>query len=771
MSNTAYFFNSPARAFEESFPLGNGKHGALVYGGLDTERIVINDDTFYSGAPEDLSRFAGGEKARVWKAARELIFDGKLDEASDLLENDFNEYTSQKYLPIGDLYINFGHDGAENYKRVLDLENGVATVDYDFRGTHYTRTVFTPASEDAIIVNLSASEAKKISFTLDFKTENTPIDRYADGFNLITVAQAPYGYDQTRSMKQDPIFYRSTKEGDSIRFALSVIPSAKGGEVYTNADGITVKSADEVTLFIYCRTSYIDPYTAPIADCVSEVKAVKEVDFKTALARHREEFSTFFNRASLSLGGGEKNIDQLERLKSFDGSDLGLYELLFNFGRYLTISGSRAGSKATNLQGIWNHTMNPPWESTYTMNINLEMNYWPTLVTNLHECYSPLVDYLKSTMAAGRTVAHDFYGARGFVIHPNSDIWAHAVPLGKGGKYSAQYSPWPFASGWLAEQIYDGYEYTLNEDYLRDIFPILKEASLFYLDLLTEHGGALVAAPATSPENTYKMPFGRERFAVAKSTAITQSIIKELFTHTKDAAKILGIKDGEIDEISAALPKLKGLDIGEDGRLLEWDGDYEETDKIHRHVSHLYALYPATEVMHENRETLTEACKRSLIARTDVGTGWSLGWKINLWAILGDGDHAETMIKNQLRLIDVSEDMDYHYGGTYPNMLDAHPPFQIDGNYGATSGIANMLLQSKIGEITLLPALPSDWRSGSFDGFVAKGAVTVGAAWNDGRLKSATFVSEKAQKITVKYEDKSRALELKAGEALTITFA
>ena len=768
MANTSYFFNTPAKVFEESFPLGNGKHGALIFGGVDTERIVINDDTFYSGAPEDLSRFKDSGKADVWAKARELLFEGKLDEASDMLENDFNEYVSQKYLPVGDIYINFGHEGVQNYKRTLDLKYGTSTVEYDLDGTHYERLAFVPTEEDAVIVRLSASEKGKISFTLDFKTENTPIDRFADGSRLVSVAQAPTDYDRTRSMKQEPIFSRSTKEGDSIRFALSILPILKGGELVTNDGGITVKDADEVTLFVFCKTSYIDPYTAPTKDALSEILAAKPTDFDSALARHKEDFSSLFDRASLTLGAPERKVDQFERLKSFDGSDLGLYELLFNFGRYLTISGSRAGSKATNLQGIWNHTMNPPWESTYTMNINLEMNYWPTLVTNLRECYSPLVDYLKSTMAAGRLVARDFYGARGFVIHPNSDIWAHAVPLGKGGKYSAQYSPWPFASGWLAEQIFDGYEYTLDEDYLRDIFPILKEASLFYLDLLTECDGQLVAAPATSPENTYRMPFGRERFAVAKSTAMTQSIIKELFTHTAQAAKILGISDADISDIEAALPRLKGLGIGNDGRLLEWDGEYEETDKIHRHVSHLYALYPATEVMRENKAALTEACKKSLIARTDVGTGWSLGWKINLWAILGDGDHAETMIKNQLKLIDVTSPMDYHYGGTYPNMLDAHPPFQIDGNYGATSGIANMLLQSEIGTIHLLPALPGDWKDGSFCGFVAKGAVTVSASWKDGVLTEASFISEKAQKISVKCADISQKIELQANEKYTL---
>jgi alpha-L-fucosidase 2 len=441
MANTSYFFNTPAKVFEESFPLGNGKHGALVWGGIDTERIVINDDTFYSGAPEDLSRFKDAGKAEVWAKARELIFDGKLDEASDLLENDFNEYVSQKYLPIGDIYINFGHGGAVNYKRELDLESGVCRVEYDLDGVHFERTLFVPSAEDAVILRLRASEAAKISFSLDFKTENTPIDRFADGSRLVTVAQAPTDYDRTRSMKQEPIFSRSTKEGDSVRFALSILPILKGGELVTNDGGITVKDADEVTLFVFCKTSYIDPYSAPTKDALSEVMAAEPTDFDEALARHERDFSSLFNRTTLSLGATERNIDQFERLSSFDGSDLGLYELLFNFGKYLTISGSREGSKATNLQGIWNHTMNPPWESTYTMNINLQMNYWPTLVTNLRECYTPLVDYLKSTMAAGRLVARDFYGARGFVIHPNSDIWAHAVPLGKCSKYSAQYSP------------------------------------------------------------------------------------------------------------------------------------------------------------------------------------------------------------------------------------------------------------------------------------------------------------------------------------------
>lgn len=771
MTNTSYFFNRPARCFEEAFVLGNGKTGATVYGGADTERIVINDDTFYSGAPEELSRFEGAGKAEVWARARELLFAGELDAASDLLENDFNEYVSQKYLPIGDIYLNFGHTGAENYKRTLDLQTGVSTVEYDLSGVHYTRTVFVPERENAIIVKLSASKAAKISFTLDFKTENTPIDRYGEGDGLLVVAQAPTDYDRTRNHKVEPIFTRSTTLGDSIRFAEYIIPYAKGGKVYTNAEGIAVEGADEVTLFCFCRTSYIDPYTAPTKDCISEVKsAAKIYDFDEALENHKADFSALFNRVKLSLGAAESTREQFDRLSSFDGSDLGLYELLFNFGRYLTISGSRANSKVMNLQGIWNHTMNPAWESTYTTNINLEMNYWPTHQVNLAECYMPLVDYIKNSIPAGRLVARDFYGARGFVLHPNSDTWAHAVPLGKGGRYSAQYSPWPFASGWLCEQIFDGYEYTLDKNYLADIFPIMKEAAVFYLDLLTECDEKLVFAPATSPENTYKMPYGRERFAVAKSTAITQSIIKELFSHVLEAAKILGINDSEIAEISSALPRLKGLEIGSDGRLLEWDGEYEETDVMHRHVSHLYALYPATEALKENPTALTEACKKSLIARTDVGTGWSLGWKINLWAILGDGNHAEAIIKNQLKLIDPDASSSQRFGGTYPNMLDAHPPFQIDGNFGATSGIANMLMQSRLGEIKLLPALPDDWQDGYFDGLVAKGCVTVSAKWQGGKLKSASFISKSPQKITVKYESLSREIELKDGEIASLEF-
>ena len=771
MSNTPYFFIEPARCFEEAIPLGNGKSGAMLYGGLESERISLNADTLYSGHPEDLSVFEGKGKSEVWRAAREATLAGELDRASDLLENDFNETTSQKYLPLGSLWLRIGHSGATDYRRELDLTTGVATVSYTHGGVRYERTCFVPKAENAVVLHFAASERGRVSFSLRFATELAVLASSSSGAHLRKVGVCPSGYDCV-SWENGPVFHWSEREGDAVRFACETVALSSGGSVSSEGGVLTVKDADEVTVWCYFRTSYMDSVTPPTADCVARLEeAIAEIPaYEDALARHIADFSALMSRASLSLLAPEADRPLPERLASFSGSDLGLYALLFDFGRYLTVAGSREGSLATNLQGIWNESVNPKWESSYTTNINLEMNYWPTLPVSLPECYAPLVSCVRDLLAPGREVARIFYGARGFVAHHNSDAWAHAVPISRGRKHSSQWSPWPFASGWLTEQLFDYYEYTLDLDYLRGIYPLLSEASRFYLDLLTEHNGKLVVAPATSPENVFRAEGERDYFAVAPYTAITQSIVRELFMHTAEAAELLVKDDPVAEEIRLVLPRLQGLEIGSDGRLLEWDKEYPEVDPKHRHVSHLFAIYPGTTVTKENDPSLAEAIRRSLCARGDLGTGWSLGWKINLWAALRDGDHAERMVRNQLALVDPRAPVNMSHGGSYPNLFDAHPPFQIDGNFGATAGIAGMLLSSRRGELRLLPALPADWTTGSFEGLSAKGGIRVSASWRRGRITSARLESAHAQTVALCLNGRKMTVTLRENIPLTVRF-
>ncbi len=763
MGNKPYYFSEPARYFEEALPLGNGKSGAMVYGGLELERISLNSDTLYSGHPEDLSVFEGKDKPEIWRRAREATLAGELDRASDLLENEFNENASQKYLPLGALWLGFGHSGATDYRRELDLVTGVATVSYNHGGVRYTRTCFVPKEEDAVVLHITASEPGSVSFTCRFGTELRVLEARSEGARLYKLGVCPSGYDWVR-WEDGPRFHWSEREGDAVHFACETVALSSGGEVSSEGGVLTVKGADEVTLWCFCRTSYIDSVTPPTADFVGALnRATSEIPaYEDALARHIADFSSLMSRASISLFAPETESPLPERLAAFDGSDLGLYILLFDFGRYLTVAGSREGSRATNLQGIWNESMNPKWESSYTTNINLEMNYWPTLPTALPECYAPLVECVRNLLAPGREVARIFYGARGFVAHHNTDAWAHTVPVSRGRKTCSQWSPWPFASGWLAEQLFDYYEYTLDLGYLAEIYPILSEASRFYLDMLTEYNGKLIVSPATSPENVYHAEGERDYYAVAPYTAISQSIVRELFMHTEEAAALLGCEDEMTVEIRAALPRLQGLEIGSDGRLLEWDKEYPEVDPEHRHVSHLFAIYPGTTVTKEGDPELADAIEKSLRARGDLGTGWSLGWKINLWAALRDGDHAELMMRNQLALVDPRTPGNMNHGGSYPNLFDAHPPFQIDGNYGATAGIAGMLLASRRGEITVLPALPSDWENGSYTGLVAKGNVSVSVSWSDGKAHEIVLLAPIAQTITVKAGEKRLSVSLRA---------
>lgn len=758
--NTSYYFNTPAKAFEEAFPLGNGKTGAMVYGGTREERISLNSDTVWSGHYERSLPPKGA--AENWVESQVQAAKGNHQKVEDLLLKGFIQDYTQKYLPVGNLNLRFNHEQVENYRRLLDMENGVCEITYIHNNKNYKRTCFVSAQKDCIVINISCSEPGSISLQASMETSLWCLENHTEDDLLELYSMCPYDYERAGSLSK-PRYLYSQKEGDSVRCSVYMKPIVKKGTCCAKDGKIEISSADEVTLYVVIRNSFIDAYSAPVRECRQWAKqdVLACGAYEEIRAEHEKNFSKLFGRVKLSISRERVDMDQAERLKKFDGSDKGLYELYFHFGRYLMISGSMPGSKAMNLSGIWNEQINPIWSSNYTVNINTQMTYWPTFSCNLAECFEPFINLVREMVPSGRCTAQDYHDARGFVCHHNTDLWAHTAPVGVRYPTPSVYSPWPLGSAWLAEQLFDSYEYTLDKKGLEEIYPIMKEAAEFYLDVLVEENGKLIMTPSNSPENFFMVD--GKRYGLTKYTAASQSMIEELFRHVIEASYILEIDEEFRSQVEKAHDKLQLLEIGSDGRLMEWDQEYEEWEKEHRHISHLYALYPGTLVSIDEMPELAEACKKTLIARGDEGTGWCMGWKISSWAFLRDGDHAEKILRKQLKYV---EPASHGEGGTYPNLFDACPPFSIDGNLGATAGIANMLLQSKRGHLHLLPALPTDWSEGSFQGLIAKGNITVSAWWENGKVYRMILCSETDQKITACINDKVETILLMAKEPL-----
>lgn len=765
--NTSYYFNSPAKYFEETGLIGNGKLGAAIYGGTSTERILLNNDTVYSGHMRGEDEKVSPDLYKVWNLAKEAMLRGDLKECRRLLTMEFNQGTSHKYLPLGNLYVDFGHHEVTGYRRSIDFETGISLIEYDCNGVHYTRESFASFKDNCIVLKFTSTD--KMSFPVRFETELKDMGISLSGDGIVYKGMCPYDHDRT-VIKGEPVYFYPEKEGESISFCQLVVPRSNG-KINIKDGIVNIEDATRVELYLFSETSYISPYSKPEKDAflaVSEHLDTPDKGYDEIKNAHIADFSSLFGRVKLSLGK-ERDGDISERIKNFDGTDTELYAILFNFGRYLAISSSREGSRAINLQGIWNSTTNPPWESTYTTNINLQMAYWHTLMTNLSETWEPLVTYVESMVPLGRETARSMYGAKGFVFHSNSDIWAHAYPCGGGDIQSERWSPWYFCSGWLCEQLFDGYEYTLDLEYLKRVYPLMKEASDFYEDMLVEdNDGKLMVYLCSSPENQYYI--GDELFALVPYTAIGQSIVKELFLHTAEAAEILGVDDSYAHSLKNKANNLKWLETGSDGRLLEWDKEYKEQDIHHRHTSHVYGLYPGTTISVENTPHFADACRKSLEMRGDDGTGWGLAWKINLWALLRDGNHAVRLLDNQLKFVDCSKKLDYHFGGSYSNLLDAHPPFQIDGNFGSVAAICNMLMWSERGRIVLLPALPDKWSEGSIEGIVAKGNVKVSLWWKNGKAAKAVLSSPVTQAVTLCANGEEHTVGLFEGEDCLVEY-
>ncbi len=754
-------YSRAAEHFEEALPLGNGQLGAMVYGRRDIEKISINHDTLWSGKPGDSfveGAFDSNERAKA------LLKEGKRYEAQRELEEHFTGEYLCSYMLLGTLYVkNLNADeNVSDYRRVLDLENGTVTVEYKENGISHRREYFVSYPHNCVMVKMSSSAPVSYEIYGDCVGKS-----HVTSFNdtLYFSGECPTSLAPEYIRHEKPVYY----DGEGVRVTGIAKCITDGNIVNGAGERVTVENAKELCIYFCAETSFVDfdklPNKKTFEPCFERLKSLCEISYEEIKSAHVDDFSSLFNRVSTDFGGKKTDADTDERLKEKE-KDAGMCELLYNFGRYLIIAGSREGSRATNLQGIWNESYYAPWSSNYTLNINAEMNYWPVLMNDLVSCNLPIIEQTKNISINGAKTARELYHAEGFCAHHNSDLWAHTTPVGAKKMNSSQYAYWNLSGGWLCRHLFEHYEYTLDRDYLeKTAYPIMKESAKFYLSIMEKDGENWIVTPSTSPENSYWLD-GKQTY-VAKYAVMSQSIVEDLFKNVSKAAKILGIDDDFVKEINARKDYIGIYKAGSEGQLLEYDEDFQEYDIYHRHVSHLYGFYPADVITTENNPKVAEMVRRSLERRGDEGTGWSMGWKVCLWAKLKDGDHAMKLVKNQLRYMPAKPDPNvdmWHSGGTYANMFDAHPPFQIDGNYGVCAGIAQMFLQCEDGKIRILPALPSEMKKGSIKGLLAKGNIKVDIEWENNELSYLKLVTPIKQTAIINIEGADHAVELEANE-------
>lgn len=754
--------NTPASNFTQSLPLGNGRLGAMLYGGVAEERIVLNEGTLWSGSVQDADR---PDAARYLPEIRRLLKEGRNAEAEKLVYANFTcqgpgsgggrgkDVRYGSYQILANLRLTFdGAAGAQDYRRTLDLARAVARVEYTASGVRFVREAFSSAPDQVIVLRLSANRRGKISFTL-------ALDRPER-------AQATAeGHDSLLLQGQ---LNDGAGEG-GMRFAARAKVLASAGKVRAQASMLCIENADDVLILITAATDYPgfagrktpDPAKASAADLAGA--SVKKYD--ALLAAHVEDYRKYFDRVRLRLGevSVPDNRPVPERLRAVASGrqDPGLAALYFDYGRYLLISSSRPGGLPANLQGIWAEELQAPWNADWHLNINLQMNYWPAEIANLSDLHQPLFALISALQEPGSRTARRYYDARGWVTHTITNPWLFTSP-GEGASWGSAVT----SSAWLCQHLWDHYLFTRDREFLAWAYPILKGSAQFYSDMLMEEPqhGWLVTAPSNSPENSYRLPGGR-RAAICMGPSIDQQLLRYLFDAVIESAAILGRDPDFARDLAEWRRRLAPTRIGSDGRIMEWLEEYPESETAHRHISHLWALYPGSEITPDGTPEFAAAARKSLDARGDLSTGWSLAYKVNFWARLGDGNRALRLLNH---LLSPTGHLGTDYGGTfkggsYDNLFDAHPPFQIDGNFGGAAGIAEMLLQSHNGIIRLLPALPGAWSHGEVHGLKARGGFEVSMRWKAGKLVEAQLTSLLGETARIRYAHRSTELATKRG--------
>jgi alpha-L-fucosidase 2 len=763
------WFDAPARQFTQSLPLGSGRLGAMVFGGVGEERVVLNESSLWSGSPQDADR---PDAAKYLPEIRRLLIEGRNVEAEKLT---YAHFTSRgpgsargkgkdaqygSYQELGDLRLVFpaGEAGVSNYRRSLDIAEAVARVSYRQSGTNYLREAFTSAPDEAFVIRLTADKPGSITFdaTLD-RPERFSVT--ADGASgLLMTGQLNNGTD-----------------GKGMKYAARLRLIKRGGEVSVVERAVRVKGADEVLLLVSAATDYqgfAGRHTAdPLAASARDMNRAAAKSYKALVAAHVADFRRYFDRVRLSLGPSNPASAAMPtpaRLKAFANGarDANLAALYFQYGRYLLISSSRPGGLPANLQGIWAEGVQAPWNADWHLNVNVQMNYWPAEVTNLSELHQPLFALIDSLQVPGARTAKLYYNARGWVAHVLANPWGFTAP-GEAASWGSTTS----GSAWLCQHLWEHYLFTRDKEFLKWAYPIMKGSARFYADMLIEEPAHrwLVTAPANSPENAFRLPDGSLAH-VALGPTVDMQLLRYLFDATAEASRTLGVDADFRSELIEKRARLAPTRVGSDGRIMEWLEEYGEPEPTHRHVSHLWGLYPGSEITPDETPQLAAAARKTLEARGDISTGWSLAHKMNFWARLGDGNRAHRLLGLLLTPVGSRGEAEgvRFSGGSYDNLFDAHPPFQIDGNFGAAAGIAEMLLQSHNGVVRLLPALPDAWPEGHVAGLCARGGFELDISWKDGKLTEATLRSKLGGACRLRYGERTLQLNTRTGKSYRV---